>query len=74
MPKIAGISIERTARGVPRYARIDLKKFPEFIPILEEKGALYVPNDETKQAMKDAQEGKVNRVKDMDDFLEKIYG
>lgn len=38
MSKIAGITIERTTRGLPRYARIDLRKFPEFISILEDKG------------------------------------
>ena len=74
MTKVVGISIERSVKGVARYARIDLRKFPEFIPMLEEKGALYVPNAETEKAMLDAEKGNVTCVKDMNDFRKKIYG
>jgi hypothetical protein len=35
---VAGIKIERTAHGVPKYATIDLLKHTEFVPFLEKKG------------------------------------
>ncbi|MDR0547137.1 MAG: hypothetical protein LBG77_06095 [Dysgonamonadaceae bacterium] len=33
-----GITIERTYTGIPTFARINLRKHPDFIPLLEEKG------------------------------------
>jgi len=38
MARVAGITIERTPKGRPKYARIDLRKHAEFLPILEGKG------------------------------------
>ena len=38
MPKLAGIKIEKIVKGKPAIVRIDLRKHPEFIPLLEEKG------------------------------------
>ena len=35
---VAGIRLERTTTGVPRFATIDLRKHADFIPILEERG------------------------------------
>ena len=40
MARIAGIQIEKDAKGKPAYARINLKKHKEAIPILEQLGAL----------------------------------
>ncbi len=74
MPKITGITIERNIRGVPRYARIDLKKHPEFIPLLEEKGALYIPNAETRKAMDDAENRNVSPVRSKEELKKLIFG
>ena len=38
MARVAGFTVERTSKGKPTFARIDLRKYPFFIPILEEKG------------------------------------
>jgi len=35
---IAGITIDRTLRGKPTFARIDLRKHADMIPVLEQKG------------------------------------
>jgi len=35
---VAGIKIERTSSGVPKYVTIDLRKHTDLIPLLEEKG------------------------------------
>ena len=35
---VAGIKVERTSRGVPKFVTIDLRKHSDFIPLLEEKG------------------------------------
>jgi len=35
---VAGIKVERTSNGVPKFATIDLQKHTEFIHILKEKG------------------------------------
>ena len=38
MAQVAGITIERTLTGRPQFARIDLRKHADFIPLLKEKG------------------------------------
>ena len=38
MARVAGITVERTTKGKPKYVRIDLRKHTEFLPMLEEKG------------------------------------
>jgi len=38
MAQVAGIKLERTPIGVPRYVTIDLRKHADIIPLLEEKG------------------------------------
>ena len=38
MKQIAGIKVERTSSGVPKYVTIDLRKHADFIPLLKEKG------------------------------------
>ena len=35
---VAGIKVERTSSGVPKFVTIDLRKHSDFIPLLEEKG------------------------------------
>ena len=35
---VAGIRLERTTKGVPKFATIDLRKHADFIPLLEERG------------------------------------
>ena len=39
MAQVSGITIERTTNGRPLFARIDLRKHADMIPILEGKGA-----------------------------------
>ncbi len=61
MPKISGITIERTYKGVPKFVTIDLRKHADIIPILEEKGILEkprIPNATTLKAIKEAMDGK----------------
>jgi hypothetical protein len=38
MARVAGITIERTLTGRPQFAKIDLRKHADFIPLLEERG------------------------------------
>ena len=38
MAQVAGIKVDRTSSGVPKYVTIDLRKHADFIPLLEEKG------------------------------------
>ena len=38
MAQVAGIKIERTLTGIPKFVTIDLRKHAEFIPLLEKKG------------------------------------
>ncbi len=45
MTKIAGVKVERTVRGIPKYVRIDLKKHSDIIPFLKEKGLLSEPEE-----------------------------
>lgn len=74
MGRIAGVTVERTYQGTPKFITIDLRKYPDMIPVLQEKGLLNVPNNETVKAMEEAESGEVTRVKDMKDFKKKIYG
>ena len=39
MAQVSGITIERIMTGRPMFARIDLRKHADIIPILENKGA-----------------------------------
>ncbi|MGC3976914.1 MAG: hypothetical protein QM751_00905 [Paludibacteraceae bacterium] len=45
MAKVAGITIEKSYRGIPRYVRIDLKKHADIIPFLQEKGVISEPDE-----------------------------
>jgi len=73
MAQVAGIKIERDARGHARYARIDLRKHgKKVMPFLEEIGAINIPNKETLKALEDARAGKVNKCSSVIDFFEKM--
>ena len=62
MSKISGITIERTARGIPRYVRIDLTKHKDLIPILREKGIIDEPEvkftPKIKRSIREAKNGE----------------
>ena len=38
MAQVAGIRVERTSTGVPKFVTIDLRKHADIIPFLEQKG------------------------------------
>jgi hypothetical protein len=38
MAQMAGIQVERTSTGVPKFVTIDLRKHADVIPFLEQKG------------------------------------
>ena len=54
MARVAGITMEKTIKS--RYARINLYKHPEFIPLLEAKGVdvALIPNETTVKAIREA--------------------
>jgi len=45
MSKVAGITVEKTYTGIPTYVRINIKKHPDIIPYLEEKGVISEPEE-----------------------------
>jgi hypothetical protein len=70
MAKVAGIKVEKIVKGKPTIVRIDLRKHPEFIPLLEEKGIVLciekVEDKELLKLMKDVDRSKkVSRSKIM---------
>jgi DNA-binding transcriptional ArsR family regulator len=40
MAKVAGIKVEKTVKGVPTVVSINLRKHPQFVPLLEEMGII----------------------------------
>ncbi|MGC3979049.1 MAG: hypothetical protein QM751_12985 [Paludibacteraceae bacterium] len=74
MPKVSGITIEKSYRGVPRYVRIDLKKHADIIPFLKEKGVISEPEikftPKMKKSIKEADNGEVSDV-DINNFFGK---
>lgn len=72
MTKVAGITIEKNTKGVPRYVRIDLKKHADIIPFLEEKGVLSEPEvkftTKMKRSIQEAKNGEVYE-RDLNDIL-----
>ena len=68
MAQSLGITIERTSKGMPVYARIDLRKHSDIIPILETKGAEVEKQINWSAKMKKAFEEKEFSVLDMDNF------
>lgn len=66
MPKVAGITVERTYKGRPRYVRIDLNKHRDLIPLLEDKGVRIEPEKKVtaklKRSIREAENGEVTRL------------
>jgi hypothetical protein len=71
MAQVSGITIERTMSGKPVFARIDLRKHADMIPILENKGVeVEKPvnwSEKMKRSFAQAKNGEYHKV-DMDDF------
>ena len=71
MAQVSGITIERTNSGKAVFARIDLRKHSDIIPILENKGAeVKKPinwSATMKKSFAQAKNGEYHKV-DMDDF------
>ena len=59
-----GIFIEHNAKGVPTFARIDLKKYGgELKEFFSKKGiAVEIPNKKTEEAIKEAENFKTLKV------------
>jgi len=38
MAQVAGIKVERTTYGIPRFVTIDLRKHSDLVSVLEQKG------------------------------------
>ena len=62
MASIAGFTVERTLKGKPIFARIDLRKYPFFIPIFESNGFDLEPEKKwtakTKRAFAESENGE----------------
>ncbi len=74
MPQVAGIKVEHSATGIPLSVRIDLKKQPQMIPILEENGIqIEKPIKLTaklKRSIAQANRGEYKKV-DVDNFWDR---
>jgi len=68
---VAGIKVERTSSGVPKYVTIDLRKHTDFIPILEEKGVQLNEEiqwtEKMKRSFEQAKNGEIYEL-DMNNF------
>ena len=68
---VAGIKVERTSSGVPKYVTIDLRKHTDFIPLLEEKGVQLDEEiqwtEKMKRSFEQAKNGEFYEV-DMNNF------
>ena len=71
MAQVAGIKVERTSKGVPQFATIDLRKHNDFIPLLEERGVeMYEPikwSAKMKRSFEQAKNGEW-KVGDINNF------
>jgi len=71
MAQVSGITIERTTTGRPVFARIDLRKHSDIIPILENKGAEVEKSikwtEKMKRSFAQAKNGEYYEI-DMDNF------
>jgi len=65
---VAGITIDRTVKGKPTFARIDLRKHTDIIPILEKKGVQVEEPIKWSAKMQRAFAEKEFYVIDMDNF------
>jgi hypothetical protein len=70
MARIAGIKIEKDAKGRPAYARFNLKKFPEALELLQKYGAL--EEDEFEKEWKRGITGDEVR-KELHKHIEKLF-
>ena len=61
MAQVAGFTVERTLKGRPTMAHIDLRKHSFFIPIFEEHGFFVEPEKKwtakTKRAFAESENG-----------------
>jgi len=68
---VAGIKVERTSSGVPKYVTIDLRKHTDFIPLLEEKGVQLDEEiqwtEKMKRSFEQAKNGEIYEL-DMNNF------
>jgi len=70
MAQVAGFTVERTMRGKPTFAHIDLRKHAFLIPILETNGLIEPPikwSAKTKRAFAQAKNGEW-KVGDINNF------
>ena len=65
---VTGVTIERTLKGKPTFARIDLRKHTDIIPILEKKGVEVEEPIKWTAKMQRAFAEKEFSVIDMDNF------
>jgi len=68
MAQVSGITIERTTTGRPVFARIDLRKHSDIIPILENKGAELGKSIKWTEKLQNAFKEKEYRIGDINNF------
>jgi len=68
MAQVSGITIERTSTGRPVFARIDLRKHSDIIPILENKGAELEKPIKWTAKLQNAFKEKEYRIGDINNF------
>ena len=74
MARIAGVTVERSVKGIPLSIRINLRKHPDIIPVLEEHGLIektsqYDPKfvERIKRSIEQADRGEL-RVVNVDEL------
>ena len=71
MARVAGIKIEKDAKGNPRYARFDLRKHREVIePYLTSIGAIDDYDLSDCMTLEEAREGSINFINNLYDRKE----
>ena len=68
MARVSGITIERSTTGQPVFARIDLRKHSDIIPILENKGAELKKPIKWTAKLQNAFEEKEYNIGDINNF------
>ena len=63
MTSVAGITVEKSYKGVPSFIRIDLRKHVDIVPFLVERGLL---KEEIKWTAKMKKSLKETEFKDLD--------
>jgi hypothetical protein len=72
MNQATGIIIERNARGVPSYARIDIKKYGDQLKDFFTLNGVEIndlPNEVTKKAMLEVKQNKTKGFNSIDELL-----